>query len=71
MVQVEPRSKQWQGKLKPVFQPDPCSSRENNISYERVVRRVAPEVKAGCPALWEYLAPLLEDARTKNYFGAP
>jgi putative hydrolases of HD superfamily len=47
------------------------SWRENNISYDRVVRRVAPEVQAGCPALWQYLAPQLEDARTKGYFGAP
>ena len=45
------------------------SWRENNISYDRVVRRVAPEVKAGCPALWDYLAPLLEEARDKGYFG--
>ena len=47
------------------------SWRENNISYDRVVRRVAPEVKAGCPALWDYLAPLLEEANTKGYFGTP
>jgi putative hydrolase of HD superfamily len=47
------------------------SWRENNISYDRVVRRVAPEVQAGCPALWNYLAPLLEDARDKGYFGEP
>ena len=47
------------------------SWRENGISYDRVVRRVDPEVKAGCPALWEYLAPLLEEARKKNYFAAP
>ena len=47
------------------------SWRENNISYDRVVRRVAPEVKAGCPALWDYLAPLLEQAREKGYFGEP
>ena len=46
------------------------SWRENGISYERVVKRVEPEVKAGCPALGNYLAPLLEDAREKGYFGA-
>lgn len=46
------------------------SWRENGISYERVVRRVEPEVKAGCPALWEYLRGRLEDAREKGYFGA-
>ena len=46
------------------------SWRENNISYERVVRRVEPEVKAGSPALWEYLRDRLEDARHKGFFGA-
>ena len=46
------------------------SWRENNISYDRVVRRVAPEVKAGCPSLWDYLAPLLEEARHKGFFAA-
>jgi putative hydrolase of HD superfamily len=46
------------------------SWRENGISYERVVRRVEPEVKAGCPALWEYLRVRLEEARSKGFFGA-
>lgn len=46
------------------------SWRENGISYERVVRRVEPEVKAGCPALWDYLAARLESVRDKDYFGA-
>lgn len=46
------------------------SWRENGISYERVVKRVEPEVKAGCPALWEYLAGRLQDARDKGFFGA-
>ena len=45
------------------------SWRENGISYDRVVGRVGPEVKAGCPALWEYLAPLLEVVRNQGYFG--
>lgn len=45
------------------------SWRENGVSYERVVRRVEPEVKDGCPALWEYLRGRLEDAREKGYFG--
>jgi putative hydrolases of HD superfamily len=47
------------------------SWRENNISYERVVQRVGPEVKAGCPALWDYLAARLEAVRNDGYFGAP
>ena len=46
------------------------SWRENGISYERVVRRVEPEVKAGCPALWDYLAGQLSAVRDQNYFGA-
>src|SRR6266849_1419712 len=46
------------------------SWRENGISYERVVRRIEPEIKAGCPALWEYLKGRLEEARGRGYFGA-
>jgi putative hydrolase of HD superfamily len=46
------------------------SWRENGISYERVVRRVGPPIKAGCPALWEYLDARLEEARLRGYFGA-
>lgn len=46
------------------------SWRENGISYERVVRRVAPEVSAGCTALWRYLEVRLEEARRAGWFGA-
>jgi len=47
------------------------SWRENGISYERVVRRIAPPIKAGCPALWEYLEARLEEVREKKeWFGA-
>lgn len=46
------------------------SWREHGISYERVVGRVGPEVKAGCPALWNYLAARLEAVRDQDYFGA-
>lgn len=46
------------------------SWRENGISYERVVARVAPPIKAGCPALWDYLESRLEHARDKGWFGA-
>jgi putative hydrolase of HD superfamily len=42
---------------------------ENGISYERVARRIEPEIEAGCPALWEYLAGRLEEARQKGWFG--
>lgn len=46
------------------------SWRENGISYECVVRRVAPQIKAGCPALWDYLGVRLEEARKNEWFGA-
>jgi putative hydrolase of HD superfamily len=46
------------------------SWRENGISHERVVRRVGGPIREGCPALWEYLEPRLEEAREKGWFGA-
>lgn len=46
------------------------SWRENGITYERVVRRVAPPIKAGCPALWDYLQARLDEVREKGWFGA-
>ena len=46
------------------------SWRENGISYERVVGRVGPPVKAGCPALWDYLEERLLEARERGIFGA-
>jgi putative hydrolase of HD superfamily len=45
------------------------SWRENGISYERVVERVRPQIQAGCPDLWDYLEPRLEEARQRGYFG--
>lgn len=50
---------------------DGQSWRENGISYERVVRRIAPQIRAGCPALWDYLEARLEDARRSGWFGGP
>ena len=43
---------------------------ENGITYERVIRKVGPPIEAGCPALWEWLAPQLADARSRGFFGA-
>jgi 5'-deoxynucleotidase YfbR-like HD superfamily hydrolase len=45
------------------------SWRENGISHDRVVRRVGPPIKAGCPALWAYLEERLEEARREGLFG--
>jgi putative hydrolase of HD superfamily len=45
------------------------SWRENGIRHERVVARVGPQIRAGCPALWEYLEARLEAARRDGWFG--
>jgi putative hydrolases of HD superfamily len=45
------------------------SWRENGVSYERVVGRVAPQIEAGCPALWSYLEGQLEEAQERGWFG--
>ncbi len=47
-----------------------ASWRENGVSYERVVRRIAPQIQGGCPAQWHYLAGRLEEARQHGWFGA-
>lgn len=48
---------------------DGQSWRENGIGYETVVGRVGPQVKAGCPALWEYLEGRLAEEHRKGWFG--
>lgn len=46
------------------------SWRENGIRYEQVVKRVGPQVEAGCPALWAYLDAQLAGARDSGWFEA-
>lgn len=46
------------------------SWRENGITHERVVGRVGPPIREGCPALWTYLEARLEEERRKGWFGA-
>lgn len=46
------------------------SWRENGISHDRVVGRIGPPIKAGCPALWTYLESRLDEARRTGWFGA-
>ncbi|GGY21527.1 HD domain-containing protein [Paludibacterium paludis] len=46
------------------------SWRENGISHERVVRRIAAPIREGCPALWAYLDARLDAARDEGWFGA-
>ncbi|MBL8521094.1 MAG: HD domain-containing protein [Betaproteobacteria bacterium] len=45
------------------------SWRENGIAYERVVGRVGPSIRAGCPALWTYLEAELLRAYDAGWFG--
>jgi putative hydrolase of HD superfamily len=45
------------------------SWRENGITYDRVIARIAPPVKAGCPALWEYMEARLAEAQKRGWFG--
>lgn len=46
------------------------SWRENGISHARVIGRVAPPIRAGCPALWEYLEARLSEAERLGWFGS-
>ncbi|HET7437015.1 MAG TPA: HD domain-containing protein [Thermoanaerobaculia bacterium] len=48
---------------------DGQSWRENGITHERVVKRVAPQIRNGCPALWAYLEARLDEARERGWFG--
>lgn len=45
------------------------SWRENGISHDRVVARIAPQIKAGCPALWDYMEARLTEAHRSGWFG--
>lgn len=49
---------------------DGQSWRENGISHDRVVGRVAAQIRNGCPALWEYLEARLEAECRRGWFGA-
>lgn len=48
---------------------DGQSWRENGITHERVVRRVMPEIKEGCAALWDHLETRLDEAQANGWFG--
>jgi putative hydrolases of HD superfamily len=47
------------------------SWRENGITYERVVKRIGPQIQAGCPALWSYMESRLLAAKENGWFDAP
>jgi len=46
------------------------SWRENGITHDRVIARIAPPIKAGCPALWEYMEARLAEAERAGWVGA-
>lgn len=46
------------------------SWRDNHVSYDRVVARIAAQIRDGCPALWTYLEGRLLQARDLGWFGA-
>ncbi len=45
------------------------SWRENDITHDQVIKRIGPPIKAGCPAIWEYLEARLAEERKKGWFG--
>jgi putative hydrolase of HD superfamily len=45
------------------------SWRENQISYDRVVARVGPQIHSGCPALWEHVQTRLAAEKANGWFG--
>ncbi len=49
---------------------DGQSWRENNIRLEQVIQRNGPPIQAGCPKLWAYLEPRLQDAQQQGFFRA-
>jgi putative hydrolase of HD superfamily len=44
------------------------SWREHQISFDRVVNRIRPQIEEGCPALWVYMEQRLNEARAKGLF---
>jgi putative hydrolase of HD superfamily len=46
------------------------SWRENGITCDRVLARVGPPIREGCPALWEYLEARLTERRDRGWFDA-
>jgi putative hydrolases of HD superfamily len=45
------------------------SWRENGITHDRVIGRVGPPIKTGCPELWAHLEARLGEAREAGWFG--
>jgi putative hydrolases of HD superfamily len=41
----------------------------HGISHARVVQRIGPPIRDGCPALWDYLRQRLDEAQARGWFG--
>ncbi len=46
------------------------SWRENGVSHAKVVARIGPPIRQGCPALWDYLQARLDAAQAEGWFGS-
>mgnify|MGYP000181486765 CR=1 FL=1 len=42
---------------------------ENGVSHARVVARIGPPIREGCPALWTYLEARLAEAQAAGWYG--
>ena len=42
---------------------------ENGITHARVVQRIGPPIREGCPALWDYLQARLDAELARGWFG--
>ncbi len=42
---------------------------ENGITHARVVQRIGPPIRDGCPALWDYLQARLDAEQARGWFG--
>jgi putative hydrolase of HD superfamily len=45
------------------------SWRENGVTHDKVLARVAPPIRTGCPARWAYLEERLADVKRQGWFG--
>jgi len=42
---------------------------ENGIGHAQVVARIGPPIRVGCPSLWRFLEPQLDEAERLGWFG--
>ena len=42
---------------------------DNGITHARVVQRIGPPIREGCPALWDHLQAQLDAALARGWFG--